>query len=374
MFLSPPSRRALLATLVFALLAGILRLVDPEQRHVLFPAPGLTVQPVTDSANGGQSWVHIAPDPARLAFVYGLRPGSAYPFAGVKLLPQGPCCLQTRHLRAIEIGMRSDSGTALRVAFKSPAPEIARSGDPSAFFYHEAEYAPTGADTLRILPLEEWRIPRWWRIREKWPTDQEISRLGQIAEIEILSGYAPQVADSVHAEILSVVAIESADWALWGERILWVLAAMFALISAILARRKLEQTGAVRESLLQGARNVNIPDAGQMARERVLAYIKEHYPESDLSLATLARQVGLSERAASTALRAATGQHFKGALNELRLAEACRLLTQGQNVSATAYAVGFNNPSHFTRAFRNRFGVAPSEWSPESVHQTRSEA
>ena len=48
-------------------------------------------------------------------------------------------------------------------------------------------------------------------------------------------------------------------------------------------------------------------------------------------------------------------------LRERRLARAQNLLRERRgSVSEIAYAVGFDNLSHFSQAFRKRYGVAPS--------------
>jgi AraC-like DNA-binding protein len=44
----------------------------------------------------------------------------------------------------------------------------------------------------------------------------------------------------------------------------------------------------------------------------------------------------------------------------VRLREAVRQILDGANVTGACYAVGFSTPSHFTAAFRQRFGVVPS--------------
>ncbi|MGB1239029.1 MAG: helix-turn-helix domain-containing protein [Pseudomonadales bacterium] len=62
--------------------------------------------------------------------------------------------------------------------------------------------------------------------------------------------------------------------------------------------------------------------------------------------------------------------HFRSALSctpqeflyQLRLKHAAQLLTQGNSVTAACYASGYNNCSHFSRSFRQHYGVSPSQY------------
>jgi AraC-like DNA-binding protein len=361
-----------------ALAAGLLALggsgvlfFPPEQRSVLFPAPDLEAIAVDDSLSGGHSFSRLEPGVSALAFTYGLRTGAPYPHAGIKLVPRAGF-LDLEAAERFEISLRADAGVALRLAFKSPAPELGRPTDPSAMFYHEYEFSPGGGDTLQVLKKVDLRVPAWWRIRENWPREQELDRFSQVAEIEIMNGFAPGARDSVKAELRFLAAVAPAPWA---RPLALLLLALGAGLGGLAAQRALRKAPApIPPSRLQGGgRPVSLPDPELVLRERALAYLKEHYADPDLSLAGLAKGVGLSERAASEVLRAATGTHFKGALNELRLAEAARLLRQKRGVAEVAYAVGFNNPSHFTRAFKIRYGAAPSGWPGEEGDKTGSE-
>jgi len=349
-------------------------LFPPEQRSILFPAPGLEAIAVNDSFSGGHSFSHLEPGISSVTFTYGLRSGAPYPHAGVKLVPRSGF-LDLGNAVRFEVGLRADPGVALRLAFKSPAPELGRPDDPSAMFYHEYEYNPGGADTLKVLAKTELRIPSWWRIREHWPREQELERFSQVGEIEIMNGFAPGAYDSVRAELRYLAAVVPAPWA---RALAFFLLALGAGMGGWAAWRAIRATIAPPvgplPAIWAGARPVSLPDPDQAIRERALSYLKEHYAEPDLSLASLANGVGLSERTASEALRAATGTHFKAALNELRLTEACRLLRLKRGVAEVAYAVGFNNPSHFTRAFKLRYGAAPSGWPGEECGKTGQES
>jgi AraC-like DNA-binding protein len=55
-------------------------------------------------------------------------------------------------------------------------------------------------------------------------------------------------------------------------------------------------------------------------------------------------------------------------LHKYRMNRACDLLKGGLSISDTAHRVGYENPLHFSRAFRNIFGTSPREWRNRNSH------
>jgi len=94
----------------------------------------------------------------------------------------------------------------------------------------------------------------------------------------------------------------------------------------------------------------------------VLDYIATHFQEPDLSVQMVARCQGISPRYLQR-LIASSGSSFTGYVNELRLQQALKLLTESgdstQLISDIALQVGFSDVSHFNRLFRARFGDSP---------------
>lgn len=94
----------------------------------------------------------------------------------------------------------------------------------------------------------------------------------------------------------------------------------------------------------------------------VLDYIATHFQEPELSVQTVARCQGISPRYLQR-LIASSGSSFTGYVNELRLQQALKLLTESsggpQRISDIALQVGFSDVSHFNRLFRARFGDSP---------------
>jgi len=98
---------------------------------------------------------------------------------------------------------------------------------------------------------------------------------------------------------------------------------------------------------------------------RVLETLRERCHEPDLDPATLASALGLSRRYIHV-LFASAGSTFTQELYDCRLHRAQRLLSDkrfdGVGIAEIAWNCGFSEPSHFTRRFRERFGVPPTSF------------
>lgn len=80
------------------------------------------------------------------------------------------------------------------------------------------------------------------------------------------------------------------------------------------------------------------------------------------SLADIAQLLNISERTVSRQFTAQTGLSFVEWLRRLRLSHSLELLLQGQSVVDVALAVGYDSPSAFSTAFKQRIGVSPSQY------------
>ncbi len=107
--------------------------------------------------------------------------------------------------------------------------------------------------------------------------------------------------------------------------------------------------------------------------QKALAHIHRHFREP-VSLAEMAKLVGLSPNYFSEVFHEVTGEPFQAYLQKLRLRFAKSLIsTSSLPVTEVCYASGFNTLSHFERAFRLRYGCSPRACRvPESgdVHES----
>lgn len=97
-------------------------------------------------------------------------------------------------------------------------------------------------------------------------------------------------------------------------------------------------------------------------RETIRAHIERMLESPDLSAEALAQRFGLSRSSLYNLFKPLGG--VSGYIQNRRLFRAHALLlaagAHGANVTTVALRLGFKHPSHFTRAFREKFGYNPS--------------
>jgi AraC-like DNA-binding protein len=97
-----------------------------------------------------------------------------------------------------------------------------------------------------------------------------------------------------------------------------------------------------------------------------LAFIETHLGDADLTAERVAEAQGVSRRRLDQVLRRALGRSVTAHIWSRRLEQAAADLTdpryQGRAVSQIAFANGFEDAAHFSRAFKGRFGRTPRDW------------
>lgn len=125
-------------------------------------------------------------------------------------------------------------------------------------------------------------------------------------------------------------------------------------------------TGLVR-SLAAGTANGERPVTPplELLMHRIEAYVADNLTEPDLGVHTIARRMGCSERYVYRAFetRATTPADY---IWSQRIERAAQRLNHACNqpgmISRVAFDMGFSSSAHFSRAFRNRYRMTPSEW------------
>ena len=71
---------------------------------------------------------------------------------------------------------------------------------------------------------------------------------------------------------------------------------------------------------------------------------------------------GVFSRYFGDLVKQATGASAKEYIQSYIIRLAKNILMSGRSISETAYMLGFDYPHHFTRMFKNKTGITPSEY------------
>ena len=100
--------------------------------------------------------------------------------------------------------------------------------------------------------------------------------------------------------------------------------------------------------------------------ERIHAIVEEQMGDSWFGVERLADEVGLSRRQLQRKMKALLHTTASTFIRDMRLERASSLLQkQAGNVSEVSYAVGYNDPQHFSELFKKKYGYPPS--NPKSL-------
>jgi len=106
--------------------------------------------------------------------------------------------------------------------------------------------------------------------------------------------------------------------------------------------------------------HVSEPDKEFM--QRFLALVEQHLSDENLSVEELARQMLISRVQLHRKLKALTDQNVTDFVRDYRLDRAMAMLRNQEGlVYEVAYKVGFGSEKYFSRAFKEKFGVSPSQ-------------
>ena len=140
-------------------------------------------------------------------------------------------------------------------------------------------------------------------------------------------------------------------------------------------RVRQNQQKKILSDLLAGKKEVTAQPQPVKKKEETInpflaSFIKEldqHYADNQLSVEVLAQNLCVSQSTLSRKLKTLTGKTPIDLLIEYRLNAALRLLKDkdsGTSVTDIAFKVGFNDPSYFSRKFKDVFGYPPSQVKP----------
>jgi len=122
--------------------------------------------------------------------------------------------------------------------------------------------------------------------------------------------------------------------------------------------------------LMLKPRNIIIENRDGELLSKLIGIIDDNMDNPDFNVKTLADEIGLSRMQLYRKLKALVDKTPHDLINDLRLERAAQILVQKQlTVSEVAYMVGFNTPKYFSRCFREKYGMLPSQYAEKKSNR-----
>ena len=104
--------------------------------------------------------------------------------------------------------------------------------------------------------------------------------------------------------------------------------------------------------------------------KNLMEVMEKNIDNSDLTVDELVAKIGIGRSVFFKKLKSLTGLAPIEFIREVRVKRAAQLIESGEyTISQVTYMVGCNDPRYFSRIFKQRFGVTPSEYRDKHVKQ-----
>lgn len=131
----------------------------------------------------------------------------------------------------------------------------------------------------------------------------------------------------------------------------------------IMSRLKLKGKFGGAQQQADKVEQQDVPDNDKELMDRIMKSINKNIGDSDFNVEMLCRDICVSRTQLHRKMKELTGLSTSEFIRNIRLEQAARLLKERHvNVSQVAYALGFTNTAHFSKVFKQHFGVPPSEY------------
>ena len=138
-------------------------------------------------------------------------------------------------------------------------------------------------------------------------------------------------------------------------------------VNKLIESRKLLRDRYSQEVILK-PKDIAITNIDEQFLERIQQVMDDKLTESSFSVQDFSKAVGMSRMQLHRKLKALTGLSASEFVRSQRLKLAANLLqTSNANVSEIGYQVGFNDPSYFTKCFKEAYAVSPTDYSKKHL-------
>jgi signal transduction histidine kinase/ligand-binding sensor domain-containing protein/DNA-binding response OmpR family regulator len=140
-----------------------------------------------------------------------------------------------------------------------------------------------------------------------------------------------------------------------------------AKIRSLLKSREVMRKKFSKEITLQ-PENVVLSSPDEKFLIKVKNLMEENISNAEFNVDYFIKEIGMSRPVIYRKIKALTNMSVIELINSYRLDKAAAILRHSEfNIAETAVQVGFSDPKYFSKAFRKKFGISPSQYIKQDV-------
>lgn len=110
----------------------------------------------------------------------------------------------------------------------------------------------------------------------------------------------------------------------------------------------------------------NMSSSDRQFMDNLMAFVHEHIDNGDLKIEDIANGINMSRSVFFKKLKALTGLSPNELLKNVRIKQAAKLIKENNySMQQIAFMVGFNDAHYFSRCFKQKYGMTPSEYKEQ---------
>ncbi len=352
------TRRFFLAWALPFVAFALVALFFPRRSVNLFPDPRATLTPISDSYSGGNSSGQFSLSDSVIVFDYRLDDQITYPYMGFRVNPGQP--IDFTAFNEVRLRLTTDGGQRIPVFFEGPHYTLQDGRDLEVLLWNTLETIEGQEEYA--LRYEDFEVPSfWYRVSDVSEVVNKGDALERIETMRITGNEMDRPTHSGHMELRALTLVSNPNPMLW-RAFYWLLGfEVFVLLIYLFLRKYRIQIVAIPYQPKEKA------SKQEEAFARIQAYLAEHY-DQPITAEILRRETGIPRQRVADTVKKATGLTLKNLVNQVRLAEAKRLLRETDlPVIDIAFGVGYGTSAHFHRVFKEEEGVTPLAYRAQQI-------
>ncbi len=322
------------------------------------------IMPYTDQNRGGNSVASVSKDPnGNITYTYTLGDGRTFPYAGIMIIKKdssffdlsGYNCLSINAIDNINKGI-------IPVYLFTHIDKYSQWNNVGSFLNNMALIPAEDIGKASDLPFDMFTVPKWWY--EIQSTDIQSNTKPDYSKVGLLNfaNLGTSKNNIEYSVTISKITAKKNMFVYYTFTAVLLLFYYSILFAAKWLMDTTPENNIINKQVTftyEKVAAVEEPDR----TDGVFEFINNNYFTSELSIADVQKETGISERKIAQIIKEKTDLSFKQYVNNIRLSEAKRMLKDTDlQISEIAYRIGYNNVTHFNRVFKLAENISPSNF------------